>query len=260
MNKYLAFVKISINETFRHYGKFYGRLFLYLLILIIFSQVWGVIVSEHGDKAPYTLYQYVWYVMVTEWIVMSSDRVYIRYEQDTRNGDIAYFLTRPLSYYAMRHFQGLGASLANAVIYFCFGFLIAYKLSGGLPADISIFPFLIVSGLLAILLDQIFQSIVGLTALWFQDASGIFLMYQKSMFVFGGLFFPLDIYPDWLRQIALHTPFGAMIYGTASLVRNPDPVLAMKSIGILCCWCLAGYALAGLVFSRCLRRIEVNGG
>jgi len=258
--KYGAFFKISVNEVLKHHGKLYGRLFLYMLILLIISQLWQTIESERGNNMPFTIAQVVWYVMITEWIVMSGQRIYLLFDDDIRTGNIVCFFTRPLSYYMMRHMQGVGASAMNGLIYLGFGVGAAYLLTGYMPEDLYIFPMIVVLGLMGMLLDQIFQSICGMMSLWFQESTPFYLIYQKFLFLMGGLLFPLDIYPEWALNIALHTPFAAMLYKPAKLIYEPSVADALSIAMELSLWCVAGYITAMLVFHFGQRKLEVNGG
>jgi ABC-2 type transport system permease protein len=101
---------------------------------------------------------------------------------------------------------------------------------------------------------------VGLSAFWFQEAAPFHWVTQKLLFVFGGLMFPLEIYPAWLRGIAAWTPFSAMVHGCGRLALRYDPALAAMTALRLLAWGTAlGLALAWL-YRRGLRILDVNGG
>lgn len=76
----------------------------------------------------------------------------------------------------------------------------------------------------------------------------------------GGLLFPLDIYPEWALNFALHTPFAAMLYKPAKLIYEPSVADALNIAMELSLWCIAGYITAMLVFHFGQRKLEVNGG
>lgn len=261
LGKHIAFLKISFFETLKHHGKLYGRLFLYMLIILIISQLWQAISLERNiENLPFTFAQIVWYVAITEWIVMSSYRSYIIFDDDIRTGNIVCFFTRPLSYFMMRHMQTIGSTLTNAVIFIWFGIAVSYLITDHTPDALYIVPFIIVLGLLAMLLDQIFQAIIGLCALWLQESQSFFLIYQKMLFIMGGLLFPLDIYPDWAKEIALNSPFAAMLYKPAKLIYDPSLSDALNILIELIIWCGIGYTVAFAVFAICQRKLEINGG
>ena len=54
--------------------------------------------------------------------------------------------------------------------------------------------------------------VVGLCAFWVRRVLPPYLIMQKSMFLLGGLFAPISLYPDWFYRAARVTPFAANIF------------------------------------------------
>jgi ABC-2 type transport system permease protein len=88
----------------------------------------------------------------------------------------------------------------------------------------------------------------------------VYWVWQKLVFVLGGLFVPLEIYPGWLREIALWTPFAAMLHGPGRMAFGWQPELALLVAAKLFFWGVAVSALLYLVYRRALRVLDVNGG
>jgi ABC-type uncharacterized transport system permease subunit len=59
---------------------------------------------------------------------------------------------------------------------------------------------------------------IGLLAFWLQDVSPVYWVWQKLMFVLGGLMLPLDLYPSVVQRAAEFTPFPVLLAGPASFV------------------------------------------
>lgn len=85
-------------------------------------------------------------------------------------------------------------------------------------------------------------------------------VWQKLVFVLGGLMLPLSIYPGWLQSLALATPFAAMLYGPGSLVSGNEPGLALPLALKLLGWCALAAVVMCVLERRGVRRLEVEGG
>jgi ABC-2 type transport system permease protein len=88
----------------------------------------------------------------------------------------------------------------------------------------------------------------------------VYWVWQKCGFVLGGLLVPLELYPAWLRDVALASPFAAMLHGPAHLSLGGDAIDALVVAGKLVVW--LGVASAVLVFTyhRAVRRLTMGGG
>ena len=56
---------------------------------------------------------------------------------------------------------------------------------------------------------------LGASCLWVKQAEPMFWIWQKSMFLFGGLLWPLALYPPAVQKLAWFTPFPAMLAAPA---------------------------------------------
>ena len=83
-------------------------------------------------------------------------------------------------------------------------------------------------------LDTSQRVAIGLCAVWLQDCSPVYWIWQKCAFILGGLLLPLEIYPPWLREIALWTPFSAIMHGPGRMAFGWQPeVAALVAVKLL---------------------------
>src|SRR3954449_1091069 len=54
-------------------------------------------------------------------------------------------------------------------------------------------------------------------AFWLRDARSTWFLYQKLVFLLGGMLLPLEVLPGRLRTVAEALPFSAMAYAPARL-------------------------------------------
>jgi ABC-type glutathione transport system ATPase component len=57
--------------------------------------------------------------------------------------------------------------------------------------------------LLAMTLNFCVQGMIGLCAFITEDVQSFQIIYQKFLFILGGMLIPLDFFPGWLRDVSL---------------------------------------------------------
>ena len=250
--KYLVIAQTALRQRLTDRSALAARAVFYVVVLFIFSRMWQRL-SLDGSR-------YVWYLAVTEWVLLSQPRLFVEIERDVRSGEIAYQLTRPSSYLALRLAEGAAEMLLSMAVLGLVGAATATVLTFGAPAEPLGLLFACVLGLLAGGLLLLCSALIGLSAFWLQDCSPLYWLWQKSVFVLGGLFVPLTLYPAWLRALALWTPFSAMVSGPGSMVLVADGRLfGLLALKLLACSVMVGHALVA-AYGRAVQHLEVNGG
>lgn len=216
----------------------FGRASLIFLILMIWTRVWAA--TSFAGFEGFSKQQAIWYLMVTEWIVLSVPYVYIEMESDFRSGEYEYALLRPMHYSLNYLFQAFGMAVANWMVVGFIGMLTAFACVGPVPmfALGGIF-FVCSASLLAVLICSIAMVTIGLSAAWGNDASPLGWVWQKSHFVLGGLMLPLAIYPEWLVRIARWTPFPGLLGDIAWSFTVDSFQATQHSIAHLLAWSAA---------------------
>ena len=100
LRKYASVGVTAIRQSLNERGALVGRMAFYAVILFIFSRLWEVVV-ERGAVGGLSMKELLWYLAVTEWVMLSMPLVHLQIEADVRRGDIAYLLPRPISYLAV---------------------------------------------------------------------------------------------------------------------------------------------------------------
>ena len=257
--KYVAVAATAVRHALMQRWEVIGRAAFYVLFLVIFSRLWQVALAGGGgwSHGPVDM---LWYLAVTEWIVISIPSIHDDVQEDVRTGDIAYLLPRPMSYVGGRVAEGIGLLLVRMATLGIPGFFLAWALSGGLPSDPRGLLLAAPLGILAGCVCVVFQTAIGITAFWLQDASPVYWIWQKLMFLFGGLILPLDVYPDWMRAVAACTPFHALVYGPARSALSFDVGTALSTAAWIVAWGGVAWLLLLAVFRRGLYALDVNGG
>jgi len=258
LQKYLAVAALSLRLCLAEGAALWGRVVFYFVILMIYSRLWQAVLTG-GSGMNHGAGDNVWYLAVTEWIILAQPPIYLAIEADVRNGDIAYLLARPMSYVGSK-LAAASADLAlRLVVLGAAGITFARFFSGQWPSAEGLLLAAVV-GAAASLVQLLGLTAVGLSAFWVHECTGIYLIWQKCNFILGGLMLPLSIYPHWLRSVTDWSPFPALLYGAGSLVMAPDPARALHLLLELCGWGALGVCIVLGLERRGRRILDIHGG
>jgi ABC-2 type transport system permease protein len=264
--KYAAIAALSFRERLAEPAALWGRMLFYFIIVLTYSRLWQAVLGGADDAGPSppqagrpSAASYVWYLAVTEWIVLSQPTIWQDIEADVRSGDVAYQLSRPVSYAGARFAEAFGDLLLRLIVLGACGLVLARLFSGEWPSVQGLALVVLVAPLASVVLSIVHLGI-GLSAFWIGDCTSVYLVWQKLMFVLGGLMVPLDVYPDWFREIASYTPFAALLFGPGRLVMEGDLSLALRLTAELSAWGVLA-VLGVIALERQGRRsITLHGG
>ena len=258
MSKYIAFARLGFRQARAEPGELLGRALFFVLILGVFTSIWRA-VAESGVSAARPQAEMLWYLAMTEWILMSAPSIHIQIEDEIRRGDVAYQITRPASWLGARLAHGLGALAVRAPVMLVIACAAAWSLAGPPKRPLGL-GVAIAFGLAAAMAVTVFDAAIGVAAFWLGDVAPAYWIWQKLLFVLGGLLLPLQFYPALFVRIARLTPFPALLAGPASLATD-EPLMPVTMLApTLALWALAGWLIARAAFSRAVRRLQVNGG
>jgi ABC-2 type transport system permease protein len=259
LSRYAALAGMGLRYELSARGALATRAAFYLLILVVFSRLWDV-ASAHGVLAGATKGELLWYLAITEWVLLSVPPLHLEIEADVRTGDLAYQLPRPLSYLGARLAEAAGTTATRLLTLGVLGAGMVWIFAGELPRDPRGLLLAIPLGIAAAGVTLLLQAAIGVSAFWLQDVSPIFWIWQKAAFVLGGLMLPLELYPEWLRSIAAWTPFAPLLNGPGRMAFGLSPDRAAQTAAALALWGLLTALTLTLLYRRGLRALDVNGG
>lgn len=256
--KYAAFARIAANEARRERTELYGRIVFFAVILGVFSSLWRA-VAEAGMPVRADPKSLVWYLAATEWILLSAPTIHVDIEAAIRRGDVVYRIGQPVSYVIAEYARALGLLAMRAPILGLTAFLCAFAFTGWTPpltALLVVAPF----GLAASALVTAWYLGIGLLAFWLQDVAPVYWVWQKLMFVLGGLMLPLELYPGFIQRAAALTPFPALLAAPASFMLASPRVTPEALAGALVLWSVATAFALSWTFRRAISTVTINGG
>jgi viologen exporter family transport system permease protein len=231
-----AFVALGWQRAAAERAAMIGRLLLYSLILAIFWQLWQATPLEELAASGPAAADLLWYVAITEWIVFAAGSHYRSVEGQITNGDVERALVRPVPYAIATLAEWAGTTAFNLLTIGACGVAIATWLTGRIPMTPATVLPLILSAALASAIVLLFQLQLGYAAAWMGTSAPLFWIWQKLLFVLGGLLIPLSLYPEPLRAVATPGPFAAMLFAPGSLVLTPASLSIAATIGQQAAW------------------------
>lgn len=239
-------------------GELAMKLIFYLALLVVFEALWSAATAAAGGAiGTYDRVAMVWYIAATQAAVAGIEpRLIETTGDDIGGGTIAVEMLRPVSVVGFRMAHALGAGLVwsgSALVVA----LIFVGIVVGMPPD----PLSALAGIpavaLAVVANLASQHFFAAAAFWVEDAKGAWFLYQKLVFIVGGMLLPLEFFPGALETVAWFTPFMTMAYVPGRLISgHPDVWL----LGVQTLWIGVLLVLAAVAFRAGERRLQVVGG
>lgn len=257
---YTAHFTTSLREELRY---FFSDSLLSSVVYIGFISCILLLYAAIGSTTYFGIYnwnQIVWYVIIAELIVANQSGMVRTLTTKIQEGNIAIELSRPhyfpLSQFAVHSANVLVASMATLVWAIPIGIVV-----GG-TSTITMYG--IIFGIIAIIfsfvIDYLISFSIGLCAFWTEDANPYAWIYSKIIFIMGGLFFPLEIFPGWLQTIAKILPGAFLVYYPARLFIDFSWKLLLTTIIGQLIYIGIFFAIAAIVYKRATRKVNINGG
>ncbi|HYR90100.1 MAG TPA: ABC-2 family transporter protein [Terriglobia bacterium] len=260
--KYIWIAATSARSNLAYVGEVASRTVFLGVLLYILVRLWSVVYAEANSKllGGLELPQMIWYLVITESIVLSGQRIAADVDEDVRTGRLAVQLLRPLSYPLYRLAHTLGERFLRFFMNAATGGLVALILIGPVhvtPAGLAMFAIVLPA---ALVVDSMAYLLIGLCAFWFESTSGIALIYSRIVMMLGGMMLPIEIFPDAIQPVVRAMPFASILYAPARMFVAPSaPFLMEVILRQFAALALFGLAVAG-VQGIAVKRIQANGG
>jgi ABC-2 type transport system permease protein len=229
----------------------------YLLVSSVLAALWQAAAGPRGTVAGFSGNALTWYVFTSEAAICAiSQRLIEEIGEDIAAGALTVELLRPLPVVLVRLAIQTGRSLAQLAVLAGAGAIAAWLLAGpppGAAGALLALPALV----LAVAANLALQHAVAGVAFWLRDAKVGWFLYQKLVFILGGMLLPLEVLPAALQAVAFALPFMTMAYVPATLAAgHVQPLLLLAQAAWLAV--LVGAAVA--VFAAGRRRLQAVGG
>jgi len=196
----------------------------------------------------------VYYIL----LVIAGSLLIVHIEEDVAHWDIqegglSRYILKPFPYIWLKFFEELPWRLIQGafgiITFVVFRILLGDFLSVSLPLSIVILAVCI--WIFAYLLSFFYKMILGISALWITDYSGLQQISEVVIVIFAGLLMPLEFLPDTVRQIATALPFSYIIYYPLVALQGKLNIVDMlRVIGIQSLWIIGLHFLFQLLWKK----------
>ena len=263
MRKYLFIFKTEIINNLQYITNILIGFIGYIVILYIFLNLWKYIYSDPNELINgYSINQMIWYVIVTEvlWSIIGGRKYCNRIIDDIKAGNIAYNITKPYNYILYCLSTHLGTCSIKAIMYVILGLSTGYIFLGSFP-NLNILSILAVllTSILAIIINTLIITSIGLFAFIIEDAKPFYWIYSKFNLVLGTIF-PIEYFPKIMQSILKFSPVYVVSYGPAKLFVEFSTINAISIIFAQIIYILVAYLLCLLIYKKGVKKLNVNGG
>lgn len=241
---------MAINHQCSLKGLLVGRVVLYFSIVYVFCQVFRSVEATSIR---------IWYIAITEWIILSAPPIGMSIEQDIRSGQIAYFLLRPMHYLTMRLLEALGILAVRFILLGFCCIALGWCLTRSFPTDIIHWALGMGLGVMGLILYTLIVVLIGLGSFWLREVQAIIYLNLSATFCFGGLIIPLEYYSPWLQKLCFLTPYPWILWApaqwmTGGVISGSDAVLGWSV------WVFIIFSVMQILYRKCLKSLVVEGG
>ena len=274
----LAMAHIGAAATLSARAVLLGRVLFYLLVLVILGMFWDTVAAEHANTALALPSGIVLYVGVAECITLSVPAIHLRLEDDIRSGAIEAHLLRPMPYLLGQIGETVGGmavrlavlGLGGLVAMLVFGRSVPFDVGSDAPSAVgsdalsaaiwhapsaAVWPLVVLLALLGGTVQVMLVAIAGLSTFWVRRSLAAYLIMQKLIFLLGGLFAPVTLYPTWLARLAELSPFAASLYWPAVLTLERDAATIGAAFVAVVAWIAILGLLCGCIWRAGMRRL-----
>jgi viologen exporter family transport system permease protein len=230
---------------------------LYLGVIAILGSLWRTAASANGGVvAGYSGAALTWYITASEAATIPlNTRLIEMLGDDIGSGAITMELLRPASVVGVRIASEIGRALPHLALCIAVGTGLSWLTVGAPPNAAAALA--VVALVLAIVCNVVAQHAFAAVSFWNRDARSTWFIYQKFVFVVGGMLLPLEVLPHSMATVAKFLPFMAMAYAPARLASGHfEPWLLLVQLG----WIAVLARAATVVFRSGENRLQVVGG
>ena len=255
--KYLKIWYYFFKENLYYWNSMVARsIFLILLCILLTTLVWMWLNFDSNAVVWWIKFEnYIWYIWVTELIIMSS--LSKKFFTEILSWEVINYLTRPINFLYLFWWKILGSKIVMVWILAIVSFPIILVVNHfNFP---SFNPILfIIAFLIWISISVFIDTIVFLSAFWLENAMFLRLIFQKIYFIFWWLFFPLSIYPYYLKIIWENLPFQYALQFPAKIFVTNN--IIFDDFYKLIFWFIFLIILNFILYWKMIKKLEINWG
>ncbi|MCL6625747.1 ABC transporter permease [Alicyclobacillus shizuokensis] len=262
LGKYWAVFRISLRNQWAYVPEQSVQGIFLVVIMYVFAELWSTTYGTMATSsiAGYGIASVVWYLAMTESIVMGCPRLAMRLSEEIKHGEIAYRLTKPIGYIGYNFAQYLGEASVRIGLNIVLAGMVAALFFGPPPASWASVLLTVVATALAVSTQFTMNMVIGLLLFWMEDGRGLDLILSRLVMILGGMMIPLPLFPDWLARVCAWLPFQVIAYLPARTLVHLRGYDIGQALATGCGWMLICLAVCTFLYGKGVKRLHVQGG
>ena len=224
----------------------------YSLWTSVYSSDSELIIKGYNYKEMITYHS--WSMIVT---ILARGHVSANLSEDIRLGRISSHLIYPFNLWEFHTASFLGFQVLQIFISAFTVFIFYYLSLITVPSITTLLPAILFASFVSFFWIVI-QYFLGLLAFWLDETWILRVMFGMLTTFLAGAYFPLDLYPDWLRNILEFTPFPYLHYYPIKAFMG-EIHLIPKALAILSFWLIPLSLLVRFTWKKGIRLYTAAG-
>ncbi len=266
LSKYKTSFLVGMTMSMEYRFDFFMNLLSTVFPIIIQVFLWSAIYagSSQDKLYGYSFFQMLIYTCLAGAVSkFVSTQVEEKINNDIYTGELAKYLTMPISYLVFRFTNTLGEKLFSMMILFLISgcLLLGFGISGMYKVS-PIFLFMFIPSLiLGMMLNFFLFTLISLSAFWFTEVGSFFHAISVIIMVISGGVFPIDVLGEGFRNFINFMPF---LYTTGFSIQVITGSLTIEKIisglFIQIIWIAILSILSQIVWKKGLKKYVAVGG
>ncbi len=226
LSPYVAAARMGAGQALRNRGALGSNLIVYVTLLIVWAAIFRITPVEELGLPGLTTGHLFAYFAVAESIIVGCPGLAL-FGQLIAEGRLSEGLSRPCSLVGFTLAWLMGQHFVTTLVLLGVGTIALPLLDaptplGLLAGDGALRGLgLALSMTFGIALMGMMTYALGTVEVLGSYSRPLSWMVSKSIYAFGGLFFPVAFFPPLMREVAMLTPFPSVIFVPGSLMLNP---------------------------------------
>jgi ABC-2 type transport system permease protein len=256
-------IKTLIKDKLHYPGRLVTDTLITLARFLILMLLYWYVFNLNNNNINGTSFIFVCWSMFFyfSFFLLRTRNIARQIMNDVKTGTIEVIFSKPIHYLFYRFCWQLGDGLYPYLLISSV-FVIGLGLTVGFPSTFST-PIFLLTFLLTIILGAFISlciyGIIGLLSFWIEDIDPIYWIIDKMVMILGGSYLPIALFPDFLYQISIYSPFGASQFITHSVYPNWQInwpyLLSIQFIWLIICGLMIYF-----IFQKAKSKISINGG
>lgn len=263
MKKYLEFFKASFKWSLENRLATIVWVFVGIFPVFLMFLIWDSLYNQGGSIGSFSKEKLISYYFSAGLInMMVASYRSTEIPNRIKDGDLALDLLRPYSFIKQQFFDELGYKSLHFIVSFPSFFLFFFFAGETIDLNISlntIFPLLFFA-LAAYILNFLLDFTFSLVAFYTETAWWIFHIKMVSLYIFGGLAFPLSMFPEKIKNILFFLPHQYLVYYPSQIISGGEPSADyIKPAFIVIFWLIVLLTLCRILWGNGIKRFSAVG-